>query len=167
MSAATLRDAVRAFAAADLDAWTGLPAEVHLADLRGLLDLDATDVRPGETGTYVPAATQVYAGGLRVWVQDGVVVALEGVDPVDAGGGPVAAPDLGPPDLALDTRVGPVRIPGGEQVHGASGVAVRLDPETGLLLGLVGFTPTDPETYRSRVRPHPAPTRTLLGRRSR
>ncbi len=51
-------------------------------------------------------------------------------------------------------------------MHAAAGLAVRLNPETGLLLGLVGFTPTDAETYRTRVRPRPQPTRTLLGRRS-
>lgn len=173
MNATTLHDAVRAFAAADVRAWTGLPAGVRLVDLRGLLDLDETDVRPGgtsesgETGAYVAAATEVYAGGLRVWVQDGDVVALEGVDPVAAGGEPVAPPTLGRPDLALDTHVGPVRIPGGEQVHAATGLAVRLNPETGALLGLVGFTPTDAETYRTRVRPRPQPTRPLLGRWSR
>ncbi len=180
MSATPLQDAVRAFVAADLGAWTGLPGGVRLTDLRGLIDLDEGDVRPGELGEpgengigepgagrgYVAAATDVYAGGLRVWVDDGDVVALEGIDPRDAAGEPVPAPPLGRPDLSLDTHVGPVRIPGGEQVHAAAGLAVRLNPETGLLLGLVGFTPTDAENYRTRVRPRPQPTRTLLGRRS-
>lgn len=170
-----LERAVAAFAAADAGAWPGLPDGVHLRDLAGLLAFDPHDLRRGDAGEppamreWLAAETAVYAGGLRLWLagdrpadpMDARVVLLEGIHPLDAAGDFLIAPDLGAPDASYDAVLGPLALPGGELVYGGRGLALRVNPDNGLLLGLVGFTPLGADAYRARIRPVPEPTRPL------
>ena len=159
--------AVAAFAVADPQGWPGLPAGVRLPDLAGVLDFDPGDRRHGDTGepatgrTWVAAESTVYAGGLRLWLDGDEVVALEGIHPQNPAGGFRPAPDLGTPEATYEAVLGPLYLPDGELVYAARGLAVRRNPANGLLLGLVGFVPTDVEDYRARIRPVPEPTRPL------
>ena len=160
--------ALAAFAAADADGWPGLPEHVHLADCSPLAAFDPDDRFTGELGdppaaaAWVAADSEVYAGGLRLWLRCGEVVALEGIHPLDPDGQFRPAPDLGAPDAAFETLLGSLWLPGGERVYAARGLALRVNPDNGLLLGLVGFAPTTAPDYRARLRPvqhaaHPTP----------
>ncbi len=155
----SLSRAFRAFAAADAAAWPGLPEHVQLPDFAPMAAFDLDDRFPGEIGappraaSWVAVESGVYAGGLRLWLADDEVVALEGIHPLDPDGEFRPAPDLGPPDAALTTLLGTLRLRGGELVFAERGLAVRANPDNGLLLGLVGFVPTTVADYRTRVRP--------------
>lgn len=163
----SLRDAVTAFDSPDVGAFTGLPGEVRLADLRGLLVFDPEDRRRGDAGNpsqsrlWVPAESTAYRGGLRLWLDDDAerVLLLEGVHPVDDAGEPVRPPDLGEPDGTLDAVLGPFRVEDAESVHAGRGLAVLVYPRTGVLVGVLGFAPTTFEDYRTRLQPHREPTR--------
>jgi hypothetical protein len=162
-----LRRALSAFAAADLEAWDGLPADVRLVDLASLLAFDPADVRRGDAGNpsrtrlWVPAESATYHAGLRLWLDDDGerVVLLEGVHPVDGEGEPVRPPDLGEPDGTLDAVLGPFRVQQAESVYAARGLGVQVYPDTGVLVGVIGFAPTTFEDYRTRLQPHREPTR--------
>ena len=156
----SLAAAFAAFAAADAAAWHGLPEHVHLPDIAPLAAFDPDDRFTGELGapprpaTWVAADTDVYAGGLRLWLGgNDEVVALEGIHPLDPGGEFRPAPDLGPPEAAYPTLLGSLQLPGGERAYAHRGLAVRVNPDNGLLLGLVGFAPTTITDYRTRLRP--------------
>jgi len=160
-----LERAIAAFAAADVEAFTGLPAGVQLGDLTGLLAFDPGDRRSGDAGSprgtrvWVPAETATYAGGLRLWLDDDRVILLEGVHPLDAEGEPVLAPELGQPDGVFDAVLGPFHVPDAERVYADRGLAVQVYAETGVLVGVLGFAPTTTEDYRRRLQPHREPTR--------
>lgn len=161
-----MTESVRAFAAADVAAWQGLTAGLALADVGDVLELsDVTgrDVLGGERRevAWVAASSEVYRGGLRVWHEAGVVVLLEGRDPFDAAGEPLAAAHLGEPETVLDTVLGRLRLPGGELVYASRGLALRVNPENGVLLGALGFAPTSSDDYRERLRPDLPPRRLL------
>jgi hypothetical protein len=159
---------LRAFTRADLDGWLGLPELLDLTELTGLLDFDPDQLRLGATGepsrerTWVAAASQTYAGGLKVWLEGGEVIALEGVDPVDAAGDPLRAPALGAPDTELITALGPIGLFGTEAVHAGRGLAVRVYPATGVLVGVIGFVPTTVDDYCARIRPRHVSDRPML-----
>jgi hypothetical protein len=153
-------DALRRFAAADLTGWRGLPADLALPTGDGAVGDGALgDER--RSATWISAESEAWEGGLRIWHDDGSVLALEGHDPVDAAGAPLAAPELGEPDTVLDTFLGRLPLARGELVYAALGLALRVNPENGLLLGAVGFAPTTVEEYRARLRPSVAPPRRL------
>jgi hypothetical protein len=155
----TRTDPIRTFAAAAIDDWTGLPPDLSLAEIAEVLIFDPTDLRHGSSGDpvverdWIPAVSSVYADGLYLWLDGQQVIALEGIHPLDEGGDFTPAPDLGEPDARLTTRLGPLLLDAGELVYAARGLAVRVNPENGLLLGLVGFVPTGIANYRNRIRP--------------
>ena len=162
-----MRAELRCFAAADAACWPGLPAGLALEDVAAVLPL-AEDVRgEGVLGqerrpaAWVGAESSTYEGGVRVWHEGGRVLVLEGRDPVDEDGAPLAAPDLGRPEARLDTVLGPLVLPGGERVYAARGLALRVNPENGLLLGVLAFAPTTAQDYRARLRPELQPMRLL------
>jgi hypothetical protein len=164
-----VRAALRSFALADAAGWPGLPAGLALEDLEAVLPL-AEDVRGegvlGEerrAASWVGAESSVYEGGVRVWHEGRRVLVLEGRDPVGADGEPLAAPDLGEPDALFDTVLGRLVLPGGERLYAARGLALRVNPENGLLLGVLAFAPTTAEDYRARLRPELRPRRLLAG----
>lgn len=162
-----LADALRAFAAADAARWPGLPPGLVLADVQAVAAVDPDDRRRGEVGepphaaAWLPVDTQVYAGGLRLWLDGDQVLALEGIHPLDAAGEFLPAPDLGAPEATCEALLGPLLLPDGEHVHAGRGLAVRTNPENGLLLGLVGFAATSAADYLARLRPVPEPARPL------
>jgi hypothetical protein len=165
-----LQHAFAAFEAADAVAWPGLPADVRIEDLRAVAACDPDDLRPGEAGDppaprrWIPLDSGSYAGGLRAWVAGDRVLALEGIHPLDGAGEFRAAVDLGPPEARLESLLGPLHLAGGELVYARRGLAVRVNPENGLLLGLVGFVPTTVADYCARIRPvqeEPQPLRPL------
>lgn len=161
-----MTESLQAFAAADVAAWHGLAAGLAPADVGEVLELSAVTGRDllGEERrevTWVAASSDVYRGGLRVWHEAGVVVLLEGRDPFDAAGEPLAAADLGEPEAVLDTVLGRLRLPGGELVYASRGLALRVNPENGVLLGALGFAPTSSDEYRRRLRPDLPPRRLL------
>jgi hypothetical protein len=163
----SVRDMLRAFEAADIGGWEGLPPELSLGEVAAVLALETAASVPGHLGDErlaaerVAARSSTYAGGLFVWHDEGQMLLLEGRDPFDGAGDPLVAPELGEPDEALDTVLGPLSLPGGERVYAGRGLAVRVNPENGLLLGVLGFSPTDADTYRARLRPELLPRRFL------
>jgi hypothetical protein len=52
-----------------------------------------------------------------------------------------------------ETFLGRLRLEGGKRVYASRGLALRVNPENGVLLGAVGFAPTDTAEYRARLRP--------------
>lgn len=163
----SLRALLARFAVADLTGWTGLPAGLGLDDLAPLHVDPAAGGRdrvgqdPGRLVDWVACQSDTYEGGLRVWVEDGAVLLIDGADPVDATGAPLPAPELGPAELVLPTVLGRLRLDRGERVHARLGLAVRYNPDNGLLLGVRGFVPTTAEDYRRRLRPVLEPRRLL------
>lgn len=163
-----LERALAAFTSADLEAWTGLPQGVRLADLEPLLRFDATDTRIGEAGSpgracpWLAAESATYRGGLRLWLDDtgGQVVLLEGLYPQDGDGAPVPVPALPTPDGVDDAVLGPLHVADAEQVYAGRGLAVQR-AETGVLVAVLGFAPTSLADYRARLQPHRQPTRPL------
>jgi hypothetical protein len=162
-----LERAIPAFLAADVGAFTGLPAELRLSDFEHLLEFDGSDLRHGDAGNpsgaqlWVPAETATYHGGLRLWLDDDGerVVLLEGLHPLDSEGQPALAPDLGEPDGVFDAVLGPFHVPDAEKVYSGRGLAVQVYPDTGVLVGVLGFAPTTSDDYRRRLQPHRQPTR--------
>lgn len=158
---------LRAFVAADIVDWHGLPPGLLLDDIAALSPLDRTDQRVGDAGgagrtrLWVPVSTDRFGGGLRAWIDGDHVVALEGIHPLDAEGEFEQAPDLGQPEVTFEATIGPLALEHGERVYAARGLALRVNPANGLLLGIVGFTPTTADDYRDRLRPVPLVTRPL------
>lgn len=154
-----MRDALLAFAAADVARWPGLPDGLTLDDAAATLPLDESVRGEGLLGAernaaaWVAAESDVYEGGVRVWHDGGRVLVLEGRDPVDAGGAPLEAPEPGEPDALLDTVLGRLRLPGGERVYASRGLALRTNPGNGLLLGVLAFSPGTAAEYEARLRP--------------
>lgn len=155
----SLHDAVTAFARGDAADWSGLPDDLTVAELAAVVEVDTDDLRPGALGDPPRACGWVtlpggrYAEGLRAWIEDDHVLALEGLIPVDDDDEPPSAPYLGDPELSLEAVLGPLVLRGGERVFASRGLAVRVNPRSGALLGLVGFAPTTVEDYRTRLRP--------------
>jgi hypothetical protein len=155
-------DALRAFLDADVSGFPGLPA-LRAADLG--IDLTHEHVNsdplgdPAEPGTWVALPSHRFTDGLRCWLEGDRVVLLEGMSPSDDDGQPATAPDLGVPDETFDTNLGAVTIEGGERVFADRGLAIRLNPANGILLGLAAFAPTTVDDYRRRLRPAPAVVR--------
>lgn len=163
------------FLRADLRSWRGLPAAT-VRDLTGPLGLTTDDAFPGEAGdpptdrVWLAADPGVYAGGLRVWLDadhPSAVVLLEGIEPMAADEEFWTAPDLGEPDAALEVALGPFWFSGGERVYADRGLALRVNTDNGLLLGVLGFAPTSVADYRSRLRPVTEPQRPLPRQGSR
>jgi hypothetical protein len=159
--------AVRSFAAVELAGWPGLSAPLSLAEARSLLSLDDDATGAGVLGSerrranWAAAESTAYEGGLLVWHASGEVLVLEGRDPVDGAGEPLVAPDLGEPEALLDASLGRLLLPGGERVYGSRGLALRVNPDNGLLLGVLGFAPVAPGEYEARLRPELPPRRLL------
>ncbi|KJL41949.1 hypothetical protein [Microbacterium trichothecenolyticum] len=153
--------------AADVSGWTGLPADA--AETLGIVagtasTFDGLLGDPPAVTSWVPLATRSFSDGLRAWVREGRVVLVEGVMPVDGDGGLLAIPELGEPDAELDHVFGPLTITGGERVYAARGLAVCVNPNSGVLLAVRGYAPTTPEDYRRRLRPVPVPELRFAGR---
>jgi hypothetical protein len=96
-----------------------------------------------------------------VWHEGGRVLLLEGRDPIDAEGAPLAAPELGQPEATLDTTLGRLWLENGERVFPGRGLALRVNPANELLLGVIGFAPTTLSEYEQRLRPVVRPERLL------
>lgn len=164
-----VHDTLDRFAAAEVEDWQGLPAGLSLADVGVVFPLGDGATGSGRLGDerrparWISVASEVYKGGLRIWHDEGAVLVIEGRDPFDAAGAPLAAPDLGEPEAALDTVLGRLTLAGGEHVHAARGLALRVNPENGLLLGVLGFAPVTADDYRARLRPELEPSRLLPG----
>ena len=140
---------------ADVTRWCGLAA-VGPAEL----GLEGAPRERGERGD-PPAPARWCAGppgcfeeGVRCWLDAAeTVVVVEGCLPAADDGTPVPAPDLGEPAVRLDAMLDVVVLRRGELVYPDRGLAVRVNPENGLLLGLVGFAPTTADDYVRRLRP--------------
>jgi len=158
---------LRTFEAADVAAWRGLPAELSLDDVGAALRLEGGAVGDGYLGDerhaahWIAAESATYEGGFFVWHDGGQVLVFEGRDPVDSSGDPLVAPDLGEPEAMLDSVLDRLFLPGGEPVYATRGLALRVNPENGLLLGVLGFAPTTADAYRARLRPELPPRRPL------
>jgi hypothetical protein len=163
----TTLDLLRVFAAADAARWPGLPGGITVADAGAVVPLEDGAAGGGFLGedrhpaSWVIAGSETYEGGLYVWHDGGRVLLLDGRDPVDGEGQPLVAPELGEPELALDTVLGRLTLDGGERVYAARGLALRVNPANRLLLGVIGFAPVSAAEYRSRLRPDLPPRRLL------
>ena len=152
--------------AADVSGWTGLPADA--AEALGVVGgtpstFDGLLGDPPAVTSWVPLSTRRFTDGLRAWVREGRVVLIEGVMPVDGDGGLLAIPELGEPDAEFDHVFGPLTIAGGERVYATRGLAVCVNPKSGVLLAVRGYAPTTPEDYRRHLRPVPVPELRLTG----
>ncbi|WP_243073646.1 hypothetical protein [Microbacterium sp. SS28] len=141
---------------ADVSEWTGLPA--HSTMKLGIDHDDAFlfDGALGDPPTSTPwtsLPTRRFTDGLRVWLDDDRAILLEGAMPTADDGSFLGIPDLGPPDAALDFEFGPLLISHGELVYGSRGLAVCVNPRSGVLLALRGFGPTTADDYLRRLRP--------------
>jgi hypothetical protein len=162
MTTGPVEDVLRAFATADLDGWSGLPdltldvVAAHLpvaADVSGRGRL-GSDRRPA---SWVAIDSHRFELGLRGWVDEtDRVLLLEGRHPVSDDNQPLSVPDLGDPDLTLPVRLGRLTLDEAEWVYATRGLAVQVNPDNGLLLGLLAFGPTTATTYVSRLRPQHA-----------
>lgn len=157
MSDPTTPDPLRALVAVDLVDWHGLP-RLTVSELLGDRAEDAGR-GPGALGeqrrpsTWLSMDAPAYRSGLRAWVVDDVVVAIEGRHPATPDGDPVAAPALGEPALRLDATLGRLTLDGAERVHPDRGIAVQVNPDNDLLLAVVVFPPCTAREYVERVRP--------------
>ena len=139
---------------ADVSTWTGLPHDaaerlgVDVAESSGFGGLLG---EPPSSASWIPLATRLFTDGLRAWIDDDRVVLLEGAMP-ERDGGFLSLPDLGEPELSLDFVFGPLTIVGGERVYASRGLAVCVNPRSGVLLALRGFAPTTADDYRRRLR---------------
>jgi hypothetical protein len=153
---------LHALAAAELGGWSGLPAGLSLeeagaelvvaADVAGTARLGAARIPV----SWLAAESSVYAGGLRLYLEDDRVVVVEGRDPTMRSGEPARAPELGEPALVLDALVGPLRLPGTELVFPERGLAVQLGSGDPGLRAVLGFAPTTAEEWVERLRPEQA-----------
>jgi hypothetical protein len=156
MTAAT--SPLRALAAAELGSWSGLPPDLTVeeagaelvvaADVAGAARLGAARIPV----SWLAAESSVYAGGLRLYVEDDRVLVVEGRDPAAPSGEPLRGPELGEPALVLDALVGPMRLSGTELVFPERGLAVQLSADLGLR-AVLGFAPTTAEEWVERLRP--------------
>ena len=160
---------LRSFAAGSVAGWQGLPSGLRLDDLTADFELDPDFRLPGERGrpsapgTWVPAESAVFDGGLRLWLDGDEVVVVEGVHPLGPDGQFTMAPDLGQPEAVLDGVLGPLVLENGEHVYAGRGLSVRVNPENGLLLGLLGFVSITVDDYVARLRPVLVPTPLVPG----
>jgi hypothetical protein len=156
---ADVHGSLDAFLDADLGAVTPIPSPLTLGDIEALTAVARDIGGRGRLGSnrrdaeWVAAESSVYEGGLRVWVDGDLVLLLEGDSPVDGGGDPLVAPELGPPERSLETMLADVRLKGGEHIHASRGLSVRINPGNGLLLGVRVFSPTTPDDYVANLRP--------------
>jgi hypothetical protein len=161
-------ETLRAFAVADLTDWCGVPGDLGVAYAGAVLPLDEAPTGEGVLGeerrraSWLSVESETYRGGIRVWHEDGRVLLIEGRSPAGERGEPLVAPPLGEPEAVLDTVLGRLLLTGGEHVYASRGLSVRVTPENGLLLCVLGFAPTTPDHYRARRRPDPEPERLLL-----
>ncbi len=152
------------FAAVHLDGWRGLPAGLRVADAAFLgadpaRALTGTVGDPPRTARWLPCASSTYRHGMRIWVDYDDIVLIEGDHPMSDADALVAAPDLGEPDARLDTVLDTLVLDDGELVYAARGLALRVNPGNGLLLGVRGFVPTSVDDYVTRLRPQLNPRR--------
>lgn len=151
---------------ADVSAWRGLDP-VDLADVgvdaAAIITVWAERGDPPHRARWCPADPGCFEDGVHCWIDDSHRVELiEGRLPALADGRPVSAPDLGEPELRLDTKLDVLTLADGELVYAARGLAVRVNPENGLLLGLLGFAPTTADDYVGRLRPVQVVARPLM-----
>jgi hypothetical protein len=154
---------LRALAAVDLEGWAGLPADLTVDATRAELALVTETTGRARLGerrspaTWIAAESSVYEGGLRVYSEGDEVLLVEGRAPITPSGEPIAAPDLGEPELELDAAVGPVSVERGEHVYAERGLAVQVSPGTSALLAVLAFAPTSAADYVERLRPELVP----------
>jgi len=139
-----------ALAAVQLDDWAGLPSELTLDAARAELAVVPELTGRARLGArlaslaWVAVESNVYEGGLRLYVEGDRVVLVEARDPVTEGDEPFTAPKLGAPDLTLED---------GELVFAARGLALQVSPGTDVLRAVLAFAPTTAEDYVERLRP--------------
>jgi hypothetical protein len=153
-------DALRVFVARDFAHWAGLAPGTTVGDVAAAFEVDDTP-QPALLGSEDRAAGWVtveadgYPEGLRVWLDETDVALLDGPDVELPGGAADLAPllaQLGEPAARLDSYLGTYRIEGSEWVYPARGLTVYVNPENMLLLRVVGYAPTDLDTYERRLR---------------
>jgi hypothetical protein len=138
------------FVALDLGRWRGLP-EAPLERWVAALRLEDEDLGRGVLGSARHLARWRPAEGadLRVWHRDGSVVLLE-LEPADK------KLDLerllGAPEARLATHAGFARLPQGECVWPARGLAAVV-PEPGVVLRVLGFAACGLDEYLRDLRP--------------
>jgi hypothetical protein len=149
-----LQRACEAFDRAEFTAFEGLTDGLTLDELAALLHVDRDVAGRGFLGSsrryasWSGVASRAFSGGIRAWHEGERVLVLEGGTPVDA-----TVPDLGEPDKVLDWILGHLPLPGGELVYAGRGLALRINPETGVVLAALAFAPTTSDEYEERLRP--------------
>lgn len=140
---------------ADVSRWRGLPAtDPDDLGIEGAYREHGELGDPPSPARWCAGPPGCFEDGVRCWLDaSGSVAVVEGLLPVEADGTPLKAPDLGEPALRLDTTLDIVVMHGGELVYPGRGLAVRVNPENGILLALVGFAPTTADDYARRLRP--------------
>lgn len=152
-----LAQVVSAYTRRDLSEWVslgGLPEGTSLEEAAAALDTDPEIyVRwflgdPPREAFWCPATVPGY-DRVKIWFREGTVLKLEGEWPELS---PSAAEALGPPETLLDYRLDTMVVPGGEKAWPTRGVALKLDPEGSLAIGLTGFSPMTLTEYREALK---------------
>ncbi len=132
----------------------GLPEALRLAEVATALGADPdVYVRwflgdPPQEAFWCHASVDGYDGQVKIWFRDGAVVKLEGEWPDLL---PESADVLGPPEMSLDYQLDVMVVPGGERVWASLGVALKLNSEGSLAVGLSAFPLTTPDGYRETL----------------
>jgi len=148
------------FARRELGRWHGLPPHTRLADLAGLVEVDADYAGRGLLGSrfmaadWVGAAADGFPHGIRIWRRGDDVVLLDadGVQPV----GDLASllAELDPPGARWDAWLGPVKVDGSEWVYPDRGLTIFAIPGSGTVDRVLAYAPTSLDEYAGALRPH-------------
>jgi hypothetical protein len=155
----TPRDALRRFAACDLEGWPGLPASTTLRDVAAVFEVGDDEPVGGllgsddrEAGWIAVAAAGYPDGGIRVWLDDDEVVLLDGADPELPDGVQPLLDDFEAPEAQLASYLGTFRLDGSEWVYPQRGITLYVNPETMAPLRVAAFVPTTLDVYERELR---------------
>jgi hypothetical protein len=141
---------------AELAAVGALPAGLPLVDVAAALDADPEAFGrfylgdPAQEAFWCPAVgVEGFDDTIKIWFRDGIVVKLDGEWPELA---PEAIAVLGAAELQLDHRMDVLLVEGGEHVWPSKGIAVKLNRQGTLVVGLSTFQPTTADGYRTNLK---------------
>lgn len=149
--------ALRAFARRDFHDWRGLAPDTSLSDAVAVFEDDDDWRGAGKLGSerrasrWASVAVEGYEKGVRVWLDEDLVILIDGESPTLATPLPVLLQDIGQPEAKLDSYLGTLLIPESEWVYAGRGLTLYVNPENGILLRVAVFVPTTLDDYRQRL----------------
>lgn len=150
--------ALRAFARRDFRQWRGLSPHTSFADVAAVFEIDDDWRGAGTLGserreaTWASVGLEGYEKGVRVWLDENLVILIDGELTELATELSVLLQDTGEPEAKLESYLGTFPIPESEWVYAARGLTLYVNPENGILLRVAVFVPTTLDVYRQRLR---------------